>query len=73
VVLHTDDKDVIKTEKLLYKARTKKVLMPEKVDIKMVDGTEARADSLEANSDAEVFELKGHVDFRANAQDEEKL
>lgn len=73
VVLHTDDKDVIKTEKLLYKARTKKVLMPKKVDIKMVDGTEARADSLEANSDAEVFELKGNVDFRAKAQDEEKL
>ncbi|MEB3285516.1 MAG: LPS export ABC transporter periplasmic protein LptC [Candidatus Sericytochromatia bacterium] len=73
VVLHTDDNDVIKTQKLLYKARTKKVLMPEKVDIKMTDGTEAVADSLEANSDAEVFELKGNVDFRAKAQDEEKL
>jgi hypothetical protein len=47
--------------------------MPGKVVITMADGTEARADSLEANADAEVFELKGHVDFKAPAGDEEKL
>jgi LPS export ABC transporter protein LptC len=73
VVITTDDKDVIKTEKMSYKARTKRVQMPGKVDIKMADGTEARADALEANSDAEVFELKGHVDFKAPTGEEEKL
>ncbi|MEB3330106.1 MAG: LPS export ABC transporter periplasmic protein LptC [Candidatus Sericytochromatia bacterium] len=73
VVITTDDKDVIKTEKMTYRARTKRVEMPKKVEIKMTDGTEARADSLEANSDAEVFELKGHVDFKAPTGEEEKL
>ncbi|MEB3223600.1 MAG: LPS export ABC transporter periplasmic protein LptC [Candidatus Sericytochromatia bacterium] len=73
VVITTDDKDVIKTDKMTYKSRTKRVQMPGKVHIKMTDGTEARADSLEANSDAEVFELKGHVDFKAPTGDEEKL
>ncbi|MEB3196090.1 MAG: LPS export ABC transporter periplasmic protein LptC [Candidatus Sericytochromatia bacterium] len=73
VVLTTDDKDIIKTEELAYRARTKRVEMPKPVTITMTDGTEARGDALEANADAEVFELKGHVDFRAKAQDEERL
>lgn len=73
VVLTTDEKDIIKTEKVAYKARTKRVQMPEQVVIQMADGTYARADSLEANSDAEVFELKGHVDFKAPTGEEDKL
>jgi hypothetical protein len=32
-----------------------------------------KADSLEANTDAEVFELKGHVDLITSVNDEEKL
>lgn len=72
-VITTDDKDIIKTERVEYKSRTKRVHMPKPVDIKMKDGTDIKGDSLEANTEAEVFELKGHVDFRTEVKDEEKL
>ena len=72
-VITTDDKDVIKTERVEYKSRTKRVHMPTPVVIKMNDGTDIKGDALEANTEAEVFELKGNVDFRTEVKDEEKL
>lgn len=72
-VITTEDQDVIKTERVEYKSRTKRVHMPKPVDIKMKDGTDIKSDSLEANTEAEVFELRGHVDFRTEVKDEEKL
>ena len=72
-VFTTDSDDVIKTEEVEYKSRTKMVTMPQPVDIKMKDGSTITADALEANSDAEVLELKGNVDFITNVDDEEKL
>ena len=72
-VITTDTKDVIKTEKVEYKSRAKLVNMPQPVDIVTEKGTHVTADSLEANADAEVFELKGNVDFLTPLNDEDKL
>jgi LPS export ABC transporter protein LptC len=72
-VITTEDKDVIKTERVEYKSRTKRVYMPKPVVIKMKDNTDIKADALEANTEAEVFELKGHVDFKTEVGGEEKL
>jgi LPS export ABC transporter protein LptC len=72
-VITTDTKDVIKTEKVEYKSRSKYVYMPKPVDITTKTGTHVKADSLKANADAEVFELTGHVDMTSNVNDEEKL
>jgi LPS export ABC transporter protein LptC len=72
-VITTDTKDVIKTEKVEYKSRSKYVMMPKPVDIQTTKGTHVKADSLKANADAEVFELTGHVDMISPVNDEEKL
>lgn len=72
-IITTEDKDVITTEKVEYKSRTKRVHMPKPVVIKMKDGTDIKGDALEANTEAEVFEIKGHVDFKTEVKDEEKL
>ena len=72
-VLTTDAGDVIKTERVEYKSRAKQVLMPKPVDIDMKDGTEITANELSANTDAEVLELKGKVDFTTNVNPEAKL
>ena len=72
-VITTDTKDVIKTEKVEYKSRSKYVYMPKPVDITMKTGTHVKADALKAHADAEVFELTGHVDMTSNVNDEEKL
>lgn len=72
-VITTEDKDVIKTERVEYKSRTKRVFMPKPVDCKMIDGTDVTADTLEADTDSEIFELKGHVDFRAKVNEDDKL
>lgn len=69
----TDEKDVIKTESIQYKSRTKAIEMPKPVDISMKKGTTMKADSLSANSDAEVMELKGHVVLDTKVNEEEKL
>lgn len=72
-VIVTDTKDTIHTEKVEYKSRAKAVSMPKPVKIETTTGTKIKADSLEANTDAEVFELKGHVDLVTSVNDEEKL
>jgi LPS export ABC transporter protein LptC len=72
-VIVTDTKDTIRTEKVEYKSRAKAVSMPKPVKIETTTGTKIKADSLEANTDAEVFELKGHVDLVTSVNDEEKL
>lgn len=72
-VLTTDAGDVIKTERVEYKSRAKQVLMPKPVDIDMKDGTAITANELSANTDAEVLELKGKVDFTTNVNAEAKL
>lgn len=72
-VITTDEKDVIKTERVEYKARQKEVIMPKPVDIKTNDGTTITADGLTANTDAEVFELKGNVDLVTTANEEDSL
>lgn len=72
-VVTTDDNDVIKTEHIDYKSRTKAVEMPKPVDITQKNGTKMKADQLTANSDAEVLELKGHVVLDTKVNDEEKL
>ncbi|MDB5095835.1 MAG: hypothetical protein JWM80_256 [Cyanobacteria bacterium RYN_339] len=69
----TDEHDVIKTESINYKSRTKAIEMPKPVDISMKKGTTMKADSLTANSDAEVMELKGHVVLDTKVNEEEKL
>ena len=69
----TDEHDVIKTEKINYKSRTKAIEMPKPVDISMKKGTTMKADSLTANSDAEVMELRGHVVLDTKVNDEEKM
>lgn len=72
-VITTDDKDIIKTERVEYKSRTKRVAMPKPVVIDMHDNTDIKADSLDADTEAEVFELKGHVDFKAEVKGDDKL
>ena len=72
-VITTDTKDTIHTDKVEYKSRAKLVNMPKPVKIETAQGTKVTADSMEANTDAEVFELKGHVDFVTSVNDEEKL
>jgi hypothetical protein len=39
----------------------------------MKDGTTMTCDEMKANTDAEVFEMKGHVDLLAPMNDQEKL
>ena len=72
-VITTDTKDVIHTDKVEYKSRSKYVYMPKPVTIQTSKGTKVKADSLKANSDAEVFELTGHVDMTTTVNDEDKL
>lgn len=72
-VITTDTKDTIHTDKVEYKSRAKMVYMPKPVKIETTAGTKVTADQLEANADAEVFELKGHVDLVTPVNDEEKL
>ena len=72
-MITTDTQDVIRTEKVEYNSRQKAVKMPKPVDIKTKDGTLLKADELTANTDAEVMELKGHVDFKTEVGGEEKL
>lgn len=72
-VIVTDTKDTIHTEKVEYKSRAKTVAMPKPVKITTPTGTKITADSLDANTDAEIFELKGHVDLVTSVNDEDKL
>lgn len=60
-VITTDKKDVIKTEKVEYRAREQHVVMPKPVDIKTADGMSITGDTLDADAQAERMEIKGHV------------
>jgi LPS export ABC transporter protein LptC len=72
-IVTTDEEDIIKTERIEYKSRSKAIEMPKAVDIVMKKGTTVKADALSANSDAEVMEFKGHVIFDSKVNDEEKM
>lgn len=72
-VITTDSEDVIKTERVEYRSRQKEVFMPKPVDIVTKDGTTITADALTADTDSEVFELKGNVDLVTTANEEDSL
>jgi hypothetical protein len=72
-VITTDTKDVIHTDKVEYKSRSKYVYMPKPVKIETSKGTKLTGDSLKANADAEVFEITGHVDLTTKVNEDNKL
>jgi hypothetical protein len=72
-VITTDTKDVIHTDKVEYKSRSKYVYMPKPVKIETAKGTKLTGDSLKANADAEVFEITGHVDLTTKVNEDNKL
>lgn len=70
VVITTDVGDVIKTAHLDYNSVQKQVQLPKPVNVAMKDGTTVTADSLKANTGAQVLEMQGHVDLLTNVNEE---
>jgi len=73
VVIVTDDRDRITTARLEYQSREKRLMMPQKTLIVTNDKTRIRADAIEANTEAEVFELKGHVHVSTDLEEGDRL
>ncbi|HEY9722131.1 MAG TPA: LPS export ABC transporter periplasmic protein LptC [Oscillatoriaceae cyanobacterium] len=70
VIITTDVGDVIKTEHVDYNAIQKQVQLPKPVTVAMKDATDVKADTLKANTGAQVLEMQGHVDLLTNVNKE---